>query len=664
MNRLLQCSSPYLHQHANNPVDWQPWDNLAWQQAKSKDQLVVVSIGYSTCHWCHVMAHEVFEDQAVAEFQNRNFVSIKVDREERPDLDKVYMDSCRVLSGQGGWPLNVICLPDGRPVQACTYLPKDIWVRYLGQIHLLWIEHPEKLLQQAVAVTEAVRGLDQNEEELTPQTQPSEGFRRRPDDLFREIWSRISPHCDFEQGGFAGAPKFPVPVMWESLLELGFRNQIQKHLQITLEKMALGGIYDQVGGGFFRYSTDGQWHIPHFEKMLYDNAQLLSLYARSLQRFPFALSRQVLRQTVAWMQSALQSPEGLWYSALNADTDGVEGATYVWTQDQAFQAAPENPLLEEYLRALDITSHGNWEHGNSHPRMAPHFAKDLSIAESAQVLASLEPVRMQMLLARNARSQPSRDEKILLEWNALAAKGLLDAGRALDDLKMQSLGLDTLEALFKHLRDQDGVFYRSLCNGKLGTRAFLADLAVLADACYTAHECTLAPRWLDEASTLVESILREFSRSDTPLLAMNDLQSEQLFTVPVEIRDDVIPSSNSVFARVLLKLGNLLEKPEWKSKAEAMIHTMRETALNAPTTHPNWIRALFDLLYPAPIIKIQGPEAQRWSRELWMIFPRCTLSGSYQRQGKTTATVCGVSSCLPEVDSLKDLLGQVGKEIT
>lgn len=649
-----------MRQHAENPIDWHPWESEAWDRAKSSNQLVVVSIGYSTCHWCHVMAHEVFEDLAVAQFQNPRFVSIKVDREERPDIDKVYMDACQFLSGQGGWPLNMICLPDGRPVQASTYLPKEIWLRLLGQIHLLWIETPERLVQQADAVAEGVRAMDMPEWDV-PQALAAEGFRRPADELFREIWSRIMPHCDEQSGGLAGAPKFPVPVLWECLLELSHREKVLQHAFATQQSMAYGGIFDQIAGGFFRYSTDAQWHIPHFEKMLYDNAQLLSLYARSLRTHPSNLGKRVLRLSVAWMQESLRSPEGLWFSALNADTNGVEGATYVWTQEQVFQAAPESALLEDALRVFDISSHGNWENGQSHPRIAPALARDWSDEEYTQELEQLEPLRLELLKSRNLRAQPSRDEKILLEWNALAARGFLDAGRALADLRLVSTGLDTLEAIFQHLRTPNAPLHRSLCEGKLGSPAFLSDLVMLAEACLCAHETTLSSRWLQEARTLVEDVLARFGLAGTPFYQLVAHDGEPLFAPAVDFRDDVIPSANSTLARLLMRMGHLLENQEWIRLGETMVNAMRETALNIPLSHPNWIRAIFDMHYPLAQIQLQGADAQRWAREVWMLFPRTMISGSFDRQGVSQATVCANQTCLPPVFSLKDLLQQLAK---
>lgn len=659
MNKLVSSSSPYLQQHAGNPINWNPWDQSVWKQAKSQNQLVIVSIGYSTCHWCHVMAHEVFEDQSVATYQNKNFLSIKVDREERPDLDKIYMEACQVLSGQGGWPLNAICLPDGRPVQACTYLSKDVWIRMLGQIHLLWLENPERLIQQADAVQEAVQQL--HVMDPTIPYHADEKFRRASDEFFREIWSRISASCDTRYGGFSGAPKFPIPVLWESLSELSSNEAIQQQVHTTLDQMARNGIFDQIGGGFFRYSTDEHWHIPHFEKMLYDNAQLLSLYARAMRNAPSPLYRRVLRLTAQWLQDHMQSPEGLWYSALNADTKGVEGATYLWNQEQVFQAAPESEMLEEFLRSMDITSRGNWENGLSHLRLAPNISRDLSAMQVAQALEQFEPIRKSMLACRDKRDQPSRDEKVILEWNAYTAKGFLDAGLILDDQRLQTLGLNTLDALFTHMRDSNGNYYRTLTHGIPGEQAFLCDLTSLAEASLCAHEQTLSPHWLAHSSEVLEHILAHFHPSENGLYPMNSSLGESLYAQAFETRDDVLPSSNSTLARLLLRLGTLKEREDWITLGRALIQSMRETALNSPSSHPNWIRAIFDMLYPQPLVTIEGDHAQRWAREVWRLFPRVIISGKQRRSETTDATVCTDSACLPTVSTLKDLLNTLGK---
>ncbi|MDZ7848883.1 MAG: DUF255 domain-containing protein [Owenweeksia sp.] len=353
-NNLNQESSPYLLQHANNPVHWQPWGDEAFEKARAENKLVIISIGYSSCHWCHVMAHECFEDSAVAELMNKNFVSIKVDREERPDVDQIYMTALQLMSGRGGWPLNVVTLPDGRPVWGGTYLPKDSWMQALQQLHKIHGQNPEKMEEYASRLTEGIQ-----QAELVQLNESDPDFSRADADSMFHNWQA---DFDREEGGPNHAPKFPLPNNYEFLLQYGHlseKNQALAQVVLTLNKMAWGGIYDQVGGGFARYSTDARWIVPHFEKMLYDNAQLISLYAKAYQKFNDAQYASIVRESITWLDREMTGPDGEFYAALDADSEGEEGKFYVWSEAELQQIIPD-AQWDDFTDYYNLTK-GRWE---------------------------------------------------------------------------------------------------------------------------------------------------------------------------------------------------------------------------------------------------------------------------------------------------------------
>jgi len=672
MNQLANASSPYLRQHASNLIDWQPWSTEAFAQAASEQKLVLVSIGYSTCHWCHQMSHDVFEDPTVAGFQNRSYISIKVDREERPDIDQVYMDACRLLTGQGGWPLNVFCLPDGRPIHAVTYLPKDAWIQMLGQLHLMWIESPERVSQQAEKIAEAVRAQTIPEFAEAP-AENGEVMTRSPESLLREAWSRLAPMVDTLYGGTKGAPKFPLPVQLESLSELSrifppslapddptWKRDLREHVHHSLNSLSLAGIFDHVGGGFFRYSTDDEWHIPHFEKMLYDNAQALSLFARAYATDPNPLWKRAMRHTVDWLYTALARNDGLWMSALDADSEHREGACYAWSQAQVLDVLQTSANAETFVHTFDISHKGNWENGVNVPRIPWKLIRSEDPALLSTTLDAMEPERKILLQARSEREQPSTDDKVILEWNALLVRGLLDAGRALDDAKLISTGLTTLDALLNTMKDEQGRHLRSITGKEKGHRAFLSDLVFLADACLVAYETTLATHWASACEQIVDEIMAVHADTKSVFFLMSPSDGETLFASRVELDDNVIPSANSVLARVLARIGEIADEPAWIERSRQMILGMREIALSEPAFHANWLRAFIQQASPFATVQISGPDAQRWAREVWRIFPLARISGECTAQGQTRAEICDHQQCFGTTHSLKTTLEQIG----
>ncbi|HSQ42516.1 MAG TPA: DUF255 domain-containing protein [Fibrobacteraceae bacterium] len=682
-NHLSSSLNPYLRQHRYQPVDWYPWGNEPLRLARESGRLVLVSIGYSTCHWCHVMAHDVFDDPQVAEFQNRHFVSIKVDREERPDIDQVYMLALQALDGQGGWPLNAFCLPDGHPIHVTTYMPKEAWLHTLRQLHALWLERPEDLQTQAEALASAVRSATE-----PPPALPELSLQKHTrslSDVFREVWSRIGTHLDLDQGGLRGAPKFPLPSLWQALAwfvqvipgtDERWREGMRSHGLRTLDAMVLGGLHDQVDGGFFRYSTDALWHIPHFEKMLTDNAQMISLLARFYAIQPSELWKQALENALSWCEGTMMAQRpGLWISALDADTAEGEGALYAWRQEEVADVLGSAGLLDrlgmEALEGLldfwDITRQGNWENGRSLVHIPERIWKNLDREKIAQRLYSYAPMRAALSQARHQRPQPERDDKVVLEGNALLAHALLDAGQALDDWRKTSLGLHSLDTVWSHFRDEAGQWHHSLQfledgSASPGPHAFLEDLAQLASACFAAYASTLVPSWLNRTEELLEETLRLFGDDKKPLLRMTDA-SETLFAQPLPLQDYVQPSANSVLAGLLFQVGFLRDRDDWKLRSRSMVQTMREHALSEPLAHSGWLKAWAIQELPPIKVLMRGPEVQRWSRHLWRFFPQVLIGFAEGNPAEPWAQVCSENRCLSPVRDLKSLLEIVGKEI-
>ena len=420
-NHLINESSPYLLMHAHNPVDWYPWGQEAFDRAKKENKLIIISIGYAACHWCHVMERESFEDTKVAKIMNEYFISIKVDREERPDIDQVYMNAAHLLTGHGGWPLNAIALPDGRPFYAGTYFPKEGWVSLLTQIISVYQKDPEKVEQQANAVTSGIRSS-----EIIRLNTEKTGFKQA--DLHK-IFTNWENAIDFQLGGTKEVQKFPLPIGYHFLLKYFHVTRNKKALdavKITLDNMALGGIYDQVGGGFARYSTDKYWKVPHFEKMLYDNAQMVTLYSRAFQLTKNPLYKKVVYETLEFIERELTSPELLggghgFYSSLDADSEGEEGKFYTWTKQEIEKTlGKEAGLIIDYY---NVTDHGNWERGKNilfRSKTDQAFAKENKHKLSVEDLQKRVTVaRRKLLDARSKKTRPPLDDKILTSWNSL-----------------------------------------------------------------------------------------------------------------------------------------------------------------------------------------------------------------------------------------------------
>ncbi len=582
-NQLIHESSPYLLQHAHNPVNWYPWGEEAIARAKKEKKLILVSIGYAACHWCHVMEHESFEDTSVAKYMNENFISIKVDREERPDIDQIYMNAVQLLTGQGGWPLNVIALPDGRPVYGGTYFPKEQWLSMLQQIIEFVEKNPDKAVKQATALTEGIQTT-----EIV--TSIEEKHEHSIDDL-NNIFNIWQKNIDKENGGYIGAPKFPLPVGYQFLLHYAFLTDNSDALNAvttTLNKMADGGIYDQAGGGFARYSTDTVWKVPHFEKMLYDNAQLVSLYSSVYQQTKILRYKEVVYETLEFIERELTSAEGGFYASLDADSEGEEGKFYVWTKDEIYKfLGNDASLIIDYY---SITEEGNWEYGNNilfRVIDEKYLAEKYHITE-IELHQRVSIANKTLLKARSERIRPSLDDKILTSWNGLMLKGYVDAYRVFGEKNFLDAALKNADFLMKKMKSPDHRLDRICKNGKSGINGFLDDYAFTIEAFVALYQATFNDKYLQEAKHLMEYALEHYYDNKTGMFFYTSNIDPALIARKMEIADNVIPAGNSTMAKNFFILGHYFSKDDYIEKSSAMLNNVMQDAMRGSPYYANW----------------------------------------------------------------------------
>lgn len=605
-NHLGQAQSPYLRQHADNPVHWHEWGPEALNKAQEENKPLLISIGYAACHWCHVMEHESFMDTAVARLMNEHFIPIKIDREERPDIDQIYMNAAQLLSGRGGWPLNAFALPDGRPYFAGTYFPKEQWKKVLRKMARVYQEQPQQVEKQAARITQGIRG----QEVITAPADTSGAWTRSG---YQELWQNWPAQIDFDRGGLDKAPKFPLPSAWEFLLQYHYLTGKQQALEavtLTLDAMAQGGIFDQIGGGFSRYSTDERWFVPHFEKMLYDNAQLVSLYAHAYQLTGKKAYARVIRQSLAFVEREMTAEEGGFYSSLNADSEGEEGRFYVWEEEEIDRVL-EEPLASLLADYFQLSSSGNWEEGRNilHRQESPlEFAQthDLDPEHWEQ---QLERARNKLLQARSKRERPSTDDKVLTSWNALMLQGYIDAYRALEQPHYLQVALRNARFLEAQMHRKEGGLWRSFKDGEASIPAFLDDYALLAQAYLELYEVTLDKSWLDRAQDLVDYAIDHFRNEQSGMFYYSSDQAEDLIARKMEISDNVIPASNSVMAEVLHQLGTYYYQKPYRSMARQMLAQVREDLGQNGPYYANWARLYGKLAYQPFEVAVLGDEA-------------------------------------------------------
>ncbi len=669
-NHLVNESSPYLLQHAHNPVDWYPWGTEALEKAKSENKLMVISVGYAACHWCHVMEAESFADSTVASIMNENFVSIKVDREERPDVDKIYMDASYLMTGRGGWPLNVIALPDGRPIFAGTYFPKKDWLRILERISGQYDEAPELLVKIADQVTEGIQDLETVD--LNTETGDFTG------EQLLQVHNLFMKDIDTVRGGRLGSQKFPTPSIWQYLLKYHFYTKDPTAINAvntTLKAMAQGGIYDHLGGGFARYATDKDWHVPHFEKMLYDNAQLVSLYARAYQLTRDPLYKQVVLETTDFIAREMTSDQGAFYSSYDADSEGVEGKFYVWTDQEVREVlGPEADLFTDYYTVSKI---GNWENGKNIlvPTRKPKAVMDKYNLDPQLLGEKLSQARKKLFKARSKRVPPALDDKVLTSWNALMVTGYLDAYRVLGEQRFLDAALKNAKFLLKKVKSKDGRLDRNFKDNRASINAFLDDYSHTIQALIGLYEATFEEQWLLEAQSIAEYVLVHFKDQESGMFYYTSDQDPDLLTRKMELSDNVIPSSNSTMAMNLYLLGTYLYREDLLQISRQMLLNIQATMLTQPVFYSYWAMLMHQTTQPLYEVAIVGDDwrSRRWEFDKYYL-PNVIYLGGPQEgalellenklvEGKTTIYVCQNKSCRLPVTRTDQALAQMDQKL-
>ncbi len=667
-NKLINSSSPYLKQHAHNPVRWYPWGREALQRARDEDKPLIISIGYSACHWCHVMERESFEDEEIARVMNEGFICIKVDREERPDVDQLYMEAIQTMGLSGGWPLNVFAMPDQKPFYGGTYFPPVKWMHILKSIAGAFHEKRDQLEDSASEFTKALSVSDSEKYGFSEQD-----FFANEGDLNQMVSAMIS-HCDRKEGGLNGAPKFPNPSIWKFLLTANVivRNkEIHDQIMLTLRKMADGGIYDQLGGGFARYAVDDHWFAPHFEKMLYDNGQLISLYSMAYQVENDVRFKEVVYESIEFVQEELMNSKNGFYAALDADSEGEEGSFYIWSASELEQLLGDDADL--IMKYYQVVPEGNWERGLNilHRNQTPEdFSREMKINEN-DFKARLKSAKSTLIAARRRREKPGLDDKILTSWNALLLKGLIDAYHAFGDESFLDLAQKNAKFIHKNLVN-DGALLRSYSKESHVIPGYLDDYAFAIDAFYSLYQATFKRQWLDVAIALTDHTIAHFYDPTEELFFYTDDRSEELIARKKELFDNVIPASNSAMAQNLYYLGNLLEKESYLKLSESMISKIAPMIKTDPQYLTNWGTLYALRSQPIQEIAIIGKDFLSFSQGLQRHFtPNKVISASLKSNDlpllrdrsaiddKTTLYVCFNKSCKLPVHSIDEALEQV-----
>jgi len=664
-NKLIQETSPYLLQHAHNPVDWVPWSESVFEQAKKENKLVLVSVGYSACHWCHVMEHECFEDEEVAAIMNKFFINVKVDREERPDVDQVYMSAVQLMTRKGGWPLNCITLPDGRPIYGGTYYPKEQWMDVLKSLHQSFTNDFGRVEEYASKVHQ---GIVQSEVIQSPA--PSVPFE---EEKLKELSLRWSKMFDLKNGGATYAPKFPIPNNYEFLLDYALNSGDEvslKHVELTLDKMAMGGIYDQIGGGFSRYSVDMLWKVPHFEKMLYDNGQLVSLFSKAYKTFNKPLYKHVVYQTINWLERELSDSSGAFYSALDADSEGIEGKFYVWKKDEL-----KDCLQNDYDWVCDyyqVNQMGFWEDGNyillRHENDI-EFANKMSWSQE-ELEQQVNRINELLLSERSHRIRPGLDDKCLTSWNAMMLKGLCDAYSVFQEDLFLHLAIKNAKWMMGNQLKESGELFRSFKNGKSSINGFLEDYAHVIDAYISLYIVTGEDNWLHDSKTLTEYAISKFFDKKSGMFFFSD-ENTELIARKMEIMDNVIPSSNSVMARNLYYLGKYFHKGDFISKAKQMLLNVYDGMETQGSNYSNWAILLNHEIYSLYEFVCVGEKSADFAKEIsTRKAPHLLIAHSKnnndslpifedKKSDDSTIFICTEGTCLQPVNNIEDAIKMV-----
>ena len=669
-NNLKDETSPYLLQHVENPVNWNPWDKKYLDKAKKENKLVIISIGYASCHWCHVMERESFQDSTVAKLMNDKFISIKVDREERPDIDQVYMNAIQLITGSGGWPLNVITLPDGRPIWGGTYFSKGQWISALKQISEIYETEPEKFISYAKRVQEGINTLN----DVVMQTDSFENID------INKYSKLLLKNIDEEFGGFNGAPKFMMPNNLNFLLRYSVQEKQEKSkdkILSTLDKMAYGGIFDHVEGGFSRYSVDERWHIPHFEKMLYDNGQLMSLYSVGYKISDKDLYKDVVYKIHEYIDSEMKDISGGYYSSLDADSkldDGTyaEGEYYSWEKEELERIIGENfDLFSEYY---NVNDNGFWEEENKYVLI--RSISDIEFINKNKLdSATFQKIKSEWIyklkLAKIDKKKPSLDYKIITSWNGLMISGYVDAYKSFNDEIFKNEAINAGEFIFKNLIKKDGGLHHNFVNGKSKINGYLEDYATVIQASLDLYEVTLNQKWIERALNLSEYVLSNFSGVESELFYFTSSQDEDLISRSVEFRDNVIPSSNSIMAKNLFRLYHYFDKQEYYEKAQNMSLSVTAEFETYPSGYTNWFDLIYNFKSNYYEIAVVGENSIKQVEEINKKYiPNKLIIGSKSEnnlpllknryvEGKTLIYVCVNKACKMPTEDLDEALSLI-----
>ena len=671
-NALVNESSPYLLQHAHNPVNWFPWKEETLEKAKQEDKMMIISIGYSACHWCHVMEHESFEDTTVSRIMNEHFINVKVDREERPDVDAIYMDACQLSTGKGcGWPLNAFVLPDGRPVWAGTYFPKKNWIEVLEYFVGLYKKDRQKLEEYAAELTKGIQSTDK----VAKPVQFKNEFK---EEILDQMTKQFLAQTDFKWGGRQGVPKFPSPSHYEFLLTQYFHTKDERALKAvvtTLDKMAQGGIYDHLGGGFARYSTDNEWKVPHFEKMLYDNSQLVSLYAHAFQVTKNPLYQKVVVETLEFVDRELTDKSGGFYSSLDADSEGEEGKFYVWEKTAIDSILKDQKAAAVFNDYYEIQEKGNWEHTNIlYVRQEKEVVAKRHKMTVDQLESLLQLGRNQLFRARSSRVRPGLDDKVLASWNGLMLQAYLDAYQTFGKEQYLQKALKNGHFILDNLLDKSTYrLKRNYKEGKATIPAFLDDYASIISAFTKLYETTFDEAWLGHADQLSQTAIKEFFDAESELFFYTSQNDSPLIARKKELGDNVIPASNSMMARALFQLGTYLDQKDYMSISNRALQIVSGQFIEAgqATFYSNWCRLYSSFTRTPYEVAIVGPNHEELHQKMMSTyFPNAYYLGGKDEgslellknklvEGETYIYVCQNKVCQLPVMEVEQAISQM-----
>ena len=669
-NALINETSPYLLQHAHNPVNWEAWHPEVLKKAQEENKLLLISIGYAACHWCHVMEHECFEDEEVAQMMNENFINIKIDREERPDVDQIYIDAIQMMTGNGGWPLNIVALPDGRPFWGATYLPKDNWVKSLNQLTALYKTDPNKIIGYANDLEKGIQAINLIENKTETNSYSIEELHSAV-----ENWST---YFDTFLGGYKRAPKFMMPNNIDFLLHYSTSQNDEKILEYvntTLTRMAYGGIFDHVGGGFSRYSVDTKWHVPHFEKMLYDNGQLISLYSKAYAVTKNELYKKVAEESIAFVLEELADKSGGFYSSLDADSldengELEEGAYYVWTKEELQTLLDSN--FEVFKDYYNINSYGEWE--ENYVLIRDKSAEEIATKHNLSITSLKEKIDESLAVLKDERSKrdkPRLDDKILTSWNGLMLKGLVDAYRYLENDHYLELALKNAAFIQKQMKKADGGLYRNHKKGKSNINGFLEDYATVIEAYISLYEVTFNIKWLKEAQGLTTYVISHFQDIESKLFYFTSDKDDSLIRRTIETNDNVISASNSIMGKNLLKLHKLYMDKGYGDLAQQMLKNLQSNFNESAQGYSNWLHLVLFKNLNFYEIAIVGANYKVLGKEIAKNYvPNSILVGSPKEaaldllknrynEGQTLIYVCIEGTCKLPVQSAEQVLKQL-----